>query len=63
MAQFPGSRQFEVFLALTLYNLGEYASSMELLIKNLAETSEDDSIQRYRRALLFYADKLDQTWS
>lgn len=61
--QFPGVRQFEVFLALTLYNLGEHASAMELLVKNLAETSEDETIKRYRRALLFYADKLDQTWT
>jgi tetratricopeptide (TPR) repeat protein len=61
--QFPGVRQFEVFLALTLYNLGDHASAMELLIKNLAETSEDRSIKRYKRALLFYADKLDQTWT
>jgi tetratricopeptide (TPR) repeat protein len=61
--QFPESRQFEAFLALTLYNLGDYALAMELLIRNLAETSEDESIRRYRRALLFYADKLDETWS
>jgi tetratricopeptide (TPR) repeat protein len=61
--QFPESRQFEAFLALTLYNLGEHASAMELLIRNLAETSEDESIMRYRRALLFYADKLDETWT
>jgi tetratricopeptide (TPR) repeat protein len=61
--QFPESRQFEAFLALTLYNLGEYASAIELLIRNLAETSEDESIRRYRRALLFYADKLDETWT
>jgi tetratricopeptide (TPR) repeat protein len=60
--QFPESRQFEAFLALTLYNLGDHASAMELLIRNLAETSEDESIRRYRRALLFYADKLDKTW-
>jgi tetratricopeptide (TPR) repeat protein len=60
--QFPGSRQFEAFLALTLYNLGEHAPAMELLIRNLAETSEDESIRRYRRALLFYSDKLDETW-
>ena len=63
LQQFPESRQFEAFLALTLYNLGDHASAMELLIRNLAETSEDESIRRYRRALLFYADKLDETWT
>jgi tetratricopeptide (TPR) repeat protein len=61
--KFPESRQFEAFLALTLYNLGDHASAMELLIRNLAETSKDESIRRYRRALLFYADKLDETWA
>jgi hypothetical protein len=28
----------------------------------LAETSADDSIRRYQRAILFYAPQLDQTW-
>ena len=62
-AQFPGQRSFEVFLAMALYNIGAHAEAMEQLLCALAETSADQSLQRYRRAILFYSDKLDQTWT
>jgi tetratricopeptide (TPR) repeat protein len=61
-AQFPEQRSFEVFLAMALYNAGAHAEATERLLRALAETSADASIQRYQRAILFYADKLDQTW-
>jgi hypothetical protein len=35
---------------------------MELLLNSLADTSADEGILRYRRAIKFYADKLEQTW-
>lgn len=62
VAQFPEERQMQLFLALALYNVGEHHEAMSLLIRNLVETSADEGIQRYRTALLFYADDLDQTW-
>jgi len=31
-------------------------------LNSLAETSKDEGVIRYRRAIQFYADKLDETW-
>lgn len=62
IARFPDERSLQVFLAMTLYNLGEHPEAMRLLMTNLADTSGDGSISRYKRAIQFYADKLDQTW-
>lgn len=61
--QFPDDRAFEVFLAMSLYNLQQPGPALELLLRHLAETTQDESILRYQRAILFYADKLDQTWA
>lgn len=57
---FPDERALKVFLALTLYNLGDADRSMEILLRELTETTGDESIKKYGRALLFYSDKLDQ---
>jgi hypothetical protein len=58
---FPGDRALSTFLALTLYNLGEHRDSTSILLKNLIESTGDPGIQRYGRALAFYADRLDET--
>lgn len=47
---------------MVLYNLGRYEQGVELLLKIIAETSDDETIQSYKQAILFYADKLDETW-
>ena len=60
--RFPENRALTTFLAMGLHNLGEHAAAAELLLTQLAETSADPWITRYRRAILFYADKLDETW-
>ncbi|WP_313958194.1 tetratricopeptide repeat protein [Paenibacillus sp. Y412MC10] len=62
MEKFPERREFSVFYAMALYNLGEHAAAMEELLGQLAETSADSGIQAYRKAIAFYADKLDQVW-
>jgi tetratricopeptide (TPR) repeat protein len=59
---FPGSHEINVFLGMAYYNIGEHAKAMELMLKSLADTSSDEGILRYRRAIRFYSDKLDQTW-
>ena len=59
---FPAENQFKVFHALTLYNLKEHAAAMELLLTTLLDTSTDQNILNYERALRFYSDKLDETW-
>lgn len=61
--EYPEAREFKVFYAMVLYNLGRYAEGMQLLLTELAETTTDKGIQEYRRAILFYADKLDQVWT
>lgn len=59
---FPDHRPFQVFGALTKFNLGRSEEAMGILIKQLAETSSDSEVQNYRRALLFYADRLKETF-
>ena len=59
---FPTSQEFNVFLGMAYYNIGEHSKAMELLLTSLADTSRDEGILRYQRAIRFYSDKLDQTW-
>ena len=59
---FPDSQEFNVFLAMAYYNVHEYSKAMELLLNCLVNTSRDEGILRYQRAIRFYSDKLDQTW-
>lgn len=62
-SKYPGRREFRVFHAMTLYNLGRHAEAMGLLLGEIAETSADPGVGKYRRAIAFYADKLDQIWN
>jgi tetratricopeptide (TPR) repeat protein len=62
MRAFPHHRAFPVFLAMARYNTHHYQEAMELLLTALAETTADESILRYKRAILFYAPQLDQIW-
>jgi tetratricopeptide (TPR) repeat protein len=62
MATFPHNRALQVFLAMTMYNLHRYQEAMELLLTALAETTSDETILQYKRAILFYAPQLDQVW-
>jgi tetratricopeptide (TPR) repeat protein len=60
--RFPDFLALRAFAALTDYNLGRSREAVGELVKLLAETSPDLSIQRYRRALDAYADDLDRSW-
>jgi tetratricopeptide (TPR) repeat protein len=62
METFPDSKEFPTFLAMALYNTGEYKQAVSLLLKTLVETSDNEGIQRFSRAILFYADELDTIW-
>ncbi|NRS17046.1 tetratricopeptide repeat protein [Brevibacillus sp. HB1.2] len=62
MQQFPEDRSFPIFLSMAYYNLGKHHEAMNLLLKNLAETSSDPTILAYHKAILFYADDLNMTW-
>lgn len=60
---FPNNHGLKVFYAMTLYNLNEHAKAMELLLISLVETTNNEDILRYKNAIQFYSDKLNQTWS
>ncbi len=52
----------KVFLAMTLYNLEQHGQAMEILLKVIAETSKDEDIIAFKKAIEFYSDKLDDKW-
>lgn len=60
--EFPQQKEFQAFLAMTLHNLGEHREAMKLLLTLLAETSSDEGIGSYRKAILYFSDKLEQVW-
>ena len=60
---FPNNEALRVFYAMTLYNLNEQQSAMELLLKCIVNTSSNAEVQKYKRAIEFYSDKLDETWN
>ncbi|MBK8422207.1 MAG: tetratricopeptide repeat protein [Anaerolineales bacterium] len=60
LSQFPDANEMKVFLAMTLYNLGEHHEAVSSLIKIVAETTSDEKIIDYERAILFYADDLNK---
>ncbi len=62
VSEFPEDRAMQAFLAMSLYNAGESREAVELLLKNLVETTSDAKIKSYARALVFYADRLDEVW-
>ncbi len=59
---FPEQHEFKVFLAMVHHNLGEHTKAIPLLLNSLAETSDNEGIIRYQRAIRFYANKLDEIW-
>ncbi|WP_033580125.1 tetratricopeptide repeat protein [Priestia aryabhattai] len=58
----PDNHVIKVFYSMTLYNLKEHSKAMELILKCLLNTTNDNEILSYKKALHFYSDKLDQTW-
>lgn len=62
ITEFPDDRSFKVFRAIVFYNLGNSNKAVSDLLIQLLETTNDPSISKYKKALTFYSDKLDQTW-
>jgi RimJ/RimL family protein N-acetyltransferase/catechol 2,3-dioxygenase-like lactoylglutathione lyase family enzyme len=60
--EFPEYRPFYVFLALTQFNLNSSAESIRLLLEQLIETSSDQEIKSYERALKFYSTRLNEVF-
>jgi len=63
LKRFPEANEMKTFLAMTLYNLGQSKAAIECLLTVLAQTSGDNDIQAYRRAILFYAEDIERIWS
>jgi tetratricopeptide (TPR) repeat protein len=59
---FPNNRAIQAFYSMTLYNLNEHNKAMELLLKCLIDTTTDDKILSYKKAIDFYSDKLNEVW-
>ena len=62
MALFPQDNALKTFYAMSLYNLGEHADAMGLLLTLLADTASDARIKSYAKAIRFYSGALDQVW-
>lgn len=56
--QFPDNREFDVFLALTLHDLGRPAEALQLALETLCDTTEDPGLTAYGRAIRHAAAKL-----
>ena len=59
---FPAARELDAFLAMAHHNRGEHGRAMELLLQLVADTSEHAGVRQYRRAIAFYADRLDEVF-
>ncbi len=62
MKLFPENRAMQIFYAMTLHNLGLYNKAIEIVLRNLAETSNETEIKKFSKAIRFYSDKLDKIW-
>lgn len=62
VTEFLEERALKVFRALTLYNLGKAEESVSELLVQLLDTTSDQSVKIYEKALRFYSDKLNEIW-
>jgi tetratricopeptide (TPR) repeat protein len=60
---FPEAAEIKVFLAMTLFNLGEYHAAVSSLLRVIADTSADPHTQHYQRAIRLYAEDLNKRWA
>lgn len=59
---FPEYRPYQVFLALTEFNLKQSNISIRRLLEQLVETTSDQEIQSYEKALRFYSTRLNEVF-
>jgi len=60
MRHFPEAREFQVFCAMTDYNLGRHHEAVSKLLRVIADTSADPAIRSYERAIRLYAEDLNR---
>lgn len=61
--EFPADRALAVFLAMAQYNVGDAKEAVSGLLTLLVDTTSDQEIRRYERAITMYAEDLDRVWS
>lgn len=61
--EFPEHRPFKVFLALVEFNLNQQDQAVKLLLDQLLESTSDQDIRSYQRALEFYSTRLSEIFS
>ena len=54
LERFPDNNEFRVFRAMTNYNLKNYEEAMKELLMIIAETTSDENISAYNKAIAFY---------
>ncbi len=62
LSNFPDANEMKIFLAMTLYNLGENHEAVSSLLKIIVDAASDEGIKNYERAIRFYADDLNKKW-
>lgn len=62
LREFPENKAIQAFLAMSLYNEGQNQKAVSALLNLLTDTTSDEWIKRYARALKFYSENLDETW-
>jgi len=60
--EFPDYRPYKVFLALTEFNLKQADVSVKYLLEQLIETTADQEIRSYQKALKFYSTRLSEVF-
>src|SRR5690606_10817684 len=61
MAEFPEAAGFPAFLALTLHDQGKGSEAVPMLLTTLLDTTANEGLRRYERALRFYAEQLPRS--
>lgn len=56
------TNEFKVFYAMVLYNLKKFDKAAEIMLEIIAKTSQDKDILEYKKAILFYSNKLDDLY-
>lgn len=62
LKEFPEANEMKLFLAIVEYNLGKSKAAVESLLDLLVQTTSDDEIRRYAKAIEFYAKNVDRAW-
>jgi predicted Zn-dependent protease len=59
-ADFPDAPEFDVFLAIARYHLGDHQESVRLLLTHIAQYSAEPATQANKGAITYCAEHLDQ---